>query len=762
MTERCARDLELDKVLSMVKAFSLSDNGRAAICGGLFTSDIETISRRAERIESIIERLVRDEVHLSSFVSIQPLFDDYEAGVPDFDGQDIYSLSDYVLSLKDLARFEADESLCDKSLSDLGAEIGTALNPDGSVKETHPLLRPLFRALDNERSNRHSYTASLMGEKSSLFQSHEAVFRNHRVVLPVKREKRSELAGYVQGSSASGGTLFIEPFELVELNNRVSLAEDEIVKMKRKILSDFSVRIRRIIPQLRQSADYVTDFDIHYSFACFIRKTKSSRTVFSSSIDIKDARHPLLGESAVPVSLHVDENVRVVVLSGANAGGKTVTMKTVALFVILSQICGFAPFSEGSSLILFNNVFTDIGDGQSITENYSTFSSHMANIASICRQSDERSLVLLDEIGSGTDPSEGAALTDSLLDYFKKKGSLLFITSHYAQVKMHAYSDSGMMNASMEFDESTDMPTFRVIQGLPGESHAISTARKMGLPAEVIKNARSNIDSSSSVSQLIASLNGKSRSLDRKITELALEKKHYEKLSSSLEDERDRLEKEILRYRKTEGTELDRWLKDARKRLEKLVMDVSTGRLTKEKTRAVKEFIKEAETKKKENDRSVSDIEEKRRSAVRCDYRPGDEVLCGTFSRRGVILSDLGKGRYQVSIDAMRITLNAEDLMPAPSEKKAAVSSFQSAAKRPELSLDLRGKTLEEAVKAVDDEIEACLLHSLSSFSIIHGYGNGVLSQGLHAHLKTVSAVKDYYFANPDDGGMGKTYVLLG
>ena len=737
--ERTIADLEFEQVLSLVRRHSLSDGGKEKISPSAFTSDESLIASRAARIEEILERIIGGKVSLSPFVSLSSLFDTYERKIPDFDGRDIYLVSSFISAANLLAAFEENDSLVSDELRSLGMEISSSLSPDGSVLETHPLLRPLYRALESERLRRQSYAQSYMAAK----------------------ERKSEVAGYVQGSSATGSTLFVEPFELVELNNKVVLAEDEIVRMKHKILSDLSRKVRNVITSLRELDSYAADFDFHYSFALFVKETRSSRVTFSSLMNLKNARHPLLFDKAVPISLSLEEGIRIVVLSGPNAGGKTVTMKTAALFSLLAQTCGFAPFDEGSTLPLFTSVYTDIGDGQSILENFSTFSSHMANVASICRQADADSLVLLDEIGSGTDPSEGAALTDSILDYFKTKGSMLFITSHYSQVKMHAYSDKAMLNASMDFDESSSRPTFRVIAGLPGDSHAIATAKKMGLPPVIIKQAKESLSSSSSVASLISALNGKSRALDRKVSELSLEKRKLEAQIKKSEEKERELDEMRLRLQREGADELRVWMKDKRRELEHLVKDVSTGALTKEKTKAVRSFISSLEEKSRALDAEVDRQLEKANVDADRDFKPGDEVLCGSFSRRGIILRALGKGRYQVSIDSMKITLPSSDLRPAPEEKKATVSPFKSTTKMPSLTLDLRGKTLAEALDAIAEEIEACLVHSASSFSIIHGYGNGILSQGIHAYLKKQKDVKDYYFANPEDGGMGKTYVML-
>ena len=714
ISKRTVNDLEVEKVLSLVRSFCLSDEGRNYISSQLFTSDEAVISARAERIELITGRIMANEHSLSSFVSLSSLFDSYDAHAAQFAGSEIHNVSQFISALSDLAAFEEDPSLCEKELKDLGREISSSLEADGTVRETHPLLLPLVRALDSERAKRARFARMAISQQPALFQSQDAVFRNERVVLPVRREMRAQVRGYIHSSSATGSTLYVEPFELVDLNNQVSLAEDEIIRMKHKILSDLSARVRSFIPLLRERTEYVRIFDFHYTFAMYVIRTKCSRAAFSDEIRLVNARHPLLFDAAVPISLSVRPECRVVVLSGPNAG-----------------------------------------------ENFSTFSAHMSNIASICSQADSRSLVLLDEIGSGTDPQEGECLTDSLLDYFKSKGVMLFITSHYSRIKLHAYTDREMMNASMDFDLSRNVPTFRIIEGLPGDSHAFEIARRMGLPRSVVDSARARMSSDSSIASIVKGLNSRASQLDRKISEAANEKNRYQKLVKELGEKEAELDRIRASYNQDTADEMRIWLKEARKRLENLVRDVQTGRLTSGKTHDVKAFISDAEKKTSEAEKRAGAERQKTLGQLQ-QFRPGDEVLCGQMKRRGVITKDLGKGMYQVTIDSMKISLSADTLSPAPAEKKASVSPYKVTVAPPKAGLDLRGCTLAQALSAIDDEIESCLVHSVSSFSIIHGFGNGVLSRGIHDYLKKHKAVADYYFADPPDGGMGKTYVILG
>ncbi|MCR5731490.1 MAG: Smr/MutS family protein [Sphaerochaetaceae bacterium] len=761
MRKRTLEDLEFNEIIEMIRSKSLSEEGKALINENAITSDRSLINERARRIEEIETLSELSEEPLRSFVSLKNLLEYADHTHAAFDGVDIFLAGDFLVSMRALAHFLRDESLLDSELEELQKDIDIAISQDGAVKESHPLLVPLYKRVEEARNVRAQYSQSFLSEHSTIVQNQNALYRNERIVLPIKRESKGLVPGYIQGSSQSGGTLFVETFELVEMNNNVVLAEEEIMHMKHKILNDLSVRIREKLWYFRKNIKFVADFDFHYSLYRFIKKTKSRRVNIDNRIKLVNARHPLLFEKAVPISLELDNNCRGVVLSGANAGGKTVTMKTVALFSLLNQLSGYAPVDEGSTLPLFDNVYTDIGDGQSILENFSTFSGHMANVSRILSECTEKSLVLLDEIGSGTDPSEGAALTIGILEYLKKKRTTVFVTSHYSQVKMYAYNDEEMLNAGMEFDVESSRPTYRIIPGLPADSHALAIAKRMGLPKEVLSIARENLGEGATVSQLINELTSRNRALDRKIGEVELEKRRY--LKSQSDNEKTKSELEKLRHEIKSGSadELRAFMKETRRELEKLVMDVTTGKINREKTMKVKSFIKTIEAKSKSADEEVEKEDEKLSKRVEYDFSEGMEVYCGAFKRRGILLKNLGKGKWQVSLDSLRMTLSEKDLEPAKSDSKPFVAAYKTQAPKPKLVLDLRGYTLKEALEAVQNQIEGCLVHSLFSFSIIHGIGNGVLNHGIHDYLKKDPNVEEYYFATPQDGGTGKTYVKL-
>lgn len=758
MNDNTIRDLEIDEILSLIAHCSVSDSGRKRINPSAFTDDEAVISSRADRIGEIINTVAEKGYFSSYFVSLESLFS--FTGSACYQGKDIYACGSFLQALKHLESY-LDKVMMDTELGKLAKDILEAVDEAGLVKETHPLLYPLYRKAEEVRQKRQIYSQSFLSEHQDAAQNLNAVYRNERVVLPIRREKRGEVSGYIQGASQSGGTLYIEPFELVDLNNQVTLAEDEINRMKHQILLELSERIRSRIPTLKKADERVADFDFHYAAALFIIKSSSKRISSGPSISLINARHPLLGKRAVPITLSLAEGIRAVVLSGANAGGKTVSMKTAAVAVFLRQLTGYAPCDEASVLPTFSAIYTDIGDGQSISDSFSTFSHHMANVAAITSASDERSLILLDELGSGTDPEEGAALTIALLDYLSARGSTVFTTSHYGVVKMHAWSSEVMMNASMEFDERSEKPTYRIISGLPGESHAIETAKRMGLPKVVISAARDNIGKGANVTKLMNELAGRNRALDRKITQLELEKRALAAREKEAERKAEEYDELTRRLQKEGAGDISAFLSESRKELEKLVHDVSTGKLTKEKTKNVKAFLQKVSEKSDEADREKQRLEQEEIERIDISYSVGDDVFCGSYDRRGVILRDEGKGRYLVSVGAMKMTLTKKDLKPAPREEFKASSTYRISAVRPHAVLDVRGKTLKETLEILDTQIEGCLVHSLSSFAIIHGYGDGILSRGIHDYLKKQKDVKDYRFAAPEDGGMGKTYVFF-
>ena len=414
MENRTVLDLEFDKVLNGIKKSALSEEGRDAITPSLFTDDSDILEKRYIRIDTLINRL-QGETALEHFPSISHLFSYVKKTNRDISGSDIYKCGEFLHAWHALLSFDGREDEILKEDVELSKDILSSLSPEGDVNEDHPRLRPLLKKREEAKNERFQYSSKFIQNNRSIVQNDNPLYRNERVVIPIKSSEKRNDEYYISGQSGSGGTTFVEPFELVDLNNRVVLAEEEIRAEKLKILHELSEKVRSILPFLKKALSEVIDFDFHYVFALWALKNKARHPQRGERINLLSARHPLLGTKAVPVTITLEEGTKVLVLSGANAGGKTVTMKTLALAVILNQICSFVLADELSTLPLFDNIWTDIGDGQSIEKEASTFSSHMSNIAYMTRKCSPCSLIILDELGSGTDPEEGSVLSVAIL-----------------------------------------------------------------------------------------------------------------------------------------------------------------------------------------------------------------------------------------------------------------------------------------------------------------------------------------------------------
>lgn len=763
MRERTIKDTELDLVLSSIASYALSEEGKKEINSSKVTTDLEELERRYLKIDSLINRLEGAEP-LDTFPSLSNLFKFVSSSHSDIPSVDIYKCGEFLHSYFVLLHFLEKDSDIDSRDRELERNILSSLNSEGEVRPEHPRLKPLIKKRDEIKNDRYRFSLSFISSNRTIVQNDNPIYRNERVVIPIHSTEKKSGEYYISGQSGSGNTTFVEPFELVDLNNKVVLAEERIRIEKIKIVHELSDAVRRIIKSLKEKEKEVIDFDFHYVFALWCRRVKACHVTISSSLNLIEARHPLLLNKAVPITVVLDENTRTLVLSGANAGGKTVTMKTVALLSLLNQICTFIPASSLSTLPIFSSVLTDIGDMQSIKDEQSTFSSHMKNIAYIVRNADENSLVILDELGSGTDPEEGSVLSLSILKYLSKKAKLTICTSHYNQVKNFAYTENNMVNASMEFDTKTSLPTFKVLSGIPGDSHALSTAKRSGILKEIIDDAYSMLgEGKESSAQIITSLLSKSRTLDRKMSEIDREKRLLQQKIKELEEKEKELKSELLLVKRDGYKDLNDYLSSSRKELENLVRMVKTGEINKEKTKKVKSFISKIEDEKKKIEEEI-EREEESEEDINNDkpFSIGDDVLCGKGKTRGKIVGKKGK-LFTVSFEnGLKMNISGESMVHAKREStKATITPFFSSERKAKYELDVRGLTLIEVERVLDDQIESMILSSLSSFTIIHGYGDGILQRGVHEYLKRNKLVSDYRFALPEDGGMGKTYVFM-
>jgi DNA mismatch repair protein MutS2 len=609
------------------------------------------------------------------------------------------------------------------------------------------------------------------------------------MVLAVKANFRGRIRGIVHEVSSTGQTVFVEPEEVVEKNNELLLENRRLESEIRRILREMTGRLSAFREDLKRFHQGILQLETIRARARYGFETRGRFAGEDpmGALILKQARHPLLGPGAVPLDFAMAPGKRTVIITGPNTGGKTVALKTAGLLALMNQSGLPLPVGDGTCLPVFDGIYADIGDEQSLSQSLSTFSAHMTNMADIISKAGEASLVLLDELGSGTDPEEGSAIAMAILDHFIETRTCLIVTTHQGILKNYGYTREGVENASMEFDGRTLSPTFRIVMGIPGESRALEIASRNGLAADIVDRARTYLaEEQADISALIAGLREKHREFDAAV----LAGKNEEK---RLREERRKADLKELRLRqkelqlKMEGAgSLRRLLEESRKTLENLVREVKEGELTREKTLKVKEFLAGLEVSVQEEhgglEREERLLAEERRSlesggAAAADRESGGpvaagtDVLAGESRRRGRVLrldrkaAGTKPAHWIVEIGSLKVSFPETELValaPSQEERKPLIARADLASPadaRPEISL--RGMRLEEALDTLRRQIDAAVLSGLHGFAVIHGKGDGVLQKGVHDYLKNDGAVADYYFSRPEMGGFGRTEVVL-
>lgn len=712
---------------------------------------------------------------------------------------------------------------------EVSSEIFKIITPEGEMRDLPEIraIREKIASLNQKlKAILHSFTGNQ--KYADILESTVPVLRGGRQVLAVKSARRNGVPGIIHEVSASGQTVYIEPDECVRVSNELVEAEFELDVEIRKILNSLTERLSVYASPLKDALKIMETLDMTEAAALWGKAHHCIWALPSNENEpllILKARHPLLKEKAVPIDVRFMEGKRVLIITGPNTGGKTVTLKTISLFVLLNQAGFPVPAAEGTRLPYFSGVFADIGDSQSMDESLSTFSGHMKNIAKAIRYSDEKSLVLLDELGSGTDPLEGSAISMAVLDKLIEKKAFVLITTHQGVIKNYGYTKEECINASVEFDADSLSPTYRILMGVPGESHALDIAKKSGLPQEIVKKASEYIVSEKAdVSALIKGLSQKHTELDSLILN-AHEREEALFLESvkNREKELSLLEKEHELKKSLRDAQED-FISESRKKLENLVRVLREGEITREKTLSVKKFISDLEKEQEERNENLEkeeveltlarvEIQKLEKSRVShkkakkktgnkealknaeslsvyareispgaagsgaggvsvnqeepLTFRPGQDVLAGKAKVPGVIAERKGKDKWLVQMGAISMVMKQSELTLIRHELKATVSYDVSlsgegeGAPKPVFELRLLGFREEEAINRLEHQIDLCVIHNFKNFSIIHGKGTGVLQQSVRDYLSHCTHVKDFRFAPPEDGGFGKTYVEL-
>jgi DNA mismatch repair protein MutS2 len=626
-----------------------------------------------------------------------------------------------------------------------------------------------------------------------FLQDDVVTFREGRLVLPVKIENRERVKGLVHGHSASGATLFIEPFEAVEINNDIHRLRGEEALEIERILRALTAAIRAELPGIQQNLAALVHLDFVQAKGRFAKMLKCSQPALSDTppapagagrragdplrgndqnlIDIAQGRHPLLllrkGEDAVvPLDLKMGGEVKTLVITGPNAGGKTVALKTVGLFAVMTQ-CGIPiPAHPDSRMPIFNEIFADIGDFQSLEQDLSTFSSHLQKLQTILERADQRSLVLVDEIGVGTDPQEGSALAVAVLEELTRRGGITIVTTHHGALKEFAFSTPGVENGSMEFDQQTLRPVYRLRMGVPGSSYALEIAKRLGVAQTVLNRARESMGAEKgNVERLIMDLEQKAQEAQKLADTLRLEKNRLEGLTKLYKERYDTIHKQEKQLKEKALAEAQEILRRANAAVEKAIKDIRENQAAHEAIRRAKEMLAEENARVKNSLDKLTEEQPEPDQAT--EIKIGDEVLWKKQKTVGVVVSESDEnGRVLIQVNQLKFWVPLAELAPAPkssAEKKTASAvSVQAEAKSDVLpEINLLGNKLDEAIAKVDKFLDDALLAGWSQVRIIHGKGTGALRKGIAEFLDQHPRVKSKKMAAWNEGDLGVTVVEL-
>lgn len=588
--------------------------------------------------------------------------------------------------------------------------------------------------------------------------------RNERHVIPVKAEYRQDFPGILHDQSASGQTLYIEPSSVVELNNQLSrLRNDEKAEMER-ILSQLTEEVATEADQCIVSESIMGHLDFVIAKARYGAKLKATKPTFSKTqkIYLPKAFHPLLDlNTVVANTIAFDEDIQTVIITGPNTGGKTVTLKTLGLIIVMAQSGLLVPTLDGSQLSVFEHVFCDIGDEQSIEQSLSTFSSHMKTIISILNEANGNSLILFDELGAGTDPSEGAALAMSILDHVHHIGAHVMATTHYPELKAYSYNREGVMNASVEFDVNTLSPTYKLLMGVPGRSNAFDISKRLGLSLKIINHAKSMVgQDEQEINEMIASLETNAKRVDDQRIELERLVREAETLHQQLSQKYEQYQNYESRLMEEAKEKANQRVYSATKEADEILKDLREMR--DKKGAEVKEHELIDKKKQLDNQYESKSIKQEVKKQRHDTIQQGDEVKVLSYGQKGEVLELLSDDEAIVQMGIIKMKLPIKDLEKKEKTKeKPAKMVTRSNRSNVKMELDLRGYRYEEALSALDQYLDQAVLSNYEDVYIIHGKGTGALQKGVQQHLKQHRSVSSFRTGMPSEGGFGVTVATL-
>ncbi|HPJ75256.1 MAG TPA: endonuclease MutS2 [Clostridia bacterium] len=788
MNEKYLNKIEYDKIINLLTKHVDSEPGKKTANEIHPMTDLDTIRSSLEEISSSIY-----------FVKAK--------GKPNFEGlREIDSIikrlnvkgtlnNKELLIIKDnsyLARkaYEASESIsiyCKNEVDDIKTKMSSLVPlydleseirrciiseddiADDASSELMRIRRAIFKNQDAIKEKLISFTKSERYKK--YLQESIITIRQDRYVLPVKNEYKNEVKGVVHDTSQTGSTLFIEPIEIVNLNNKIRELLTEEKKEIEKILKLLSEQCAIYSEQISENFNTCCYLDVAFGKASFALTYKGTVPEINNNriIRLFNARHPLISpETVVPIDFKIGEDYTILVITGPNTGGKTVSLKTVGLLTAMTQSGLAIPVNEGSAVAVFSDIFVDIGDEQSIEQNLSTFSSHMTNIINILKQANSESLVLLDELGAGTDPVEGSALALAIIDTLKQKSITSVATTHYTELKTYASVTENVENASCEFDVKTLKPTYRLLIGIPGKSNALYISRRLGLSEDIISKANSSIDNKNSdYEDIILALEKNRQKMEKERLKASEYKNQIEQIKKQLEKEQQNIEKEKAKILEKAENDAKKLIDRAIEKAELLIKEIDNLKRNNITVNAKAEAEFRSVIRQTKELFDSTDNEDKVYNNTQADteIKIGDTVMLIELRQKASVLTNPDKnGDITIQAGIIKMSVNINDVSLVDEQKqinerlKSKIIKSSSPAK---MEIDIRGNTMFESESKLDQFIEQGFYAGLHELSIIHGKGTGALRKGVHDYLKRNSYVKSFRIGAYGEGEAGVTVVFL-
>ena len=806
MNEKSLKILEFHKIISQLTEYAASQPGKA-MCQNLApSSDYEEIlTWQAQTTDAVSRVRMKGTISFSGVKDIGDSLKRLEIGssLNIIELLSISSLLTVAARARSYGRHEPQEDdgaseefdslepmfRALEPLTPLNNEIKRCiLSEDEVADDASPGLAHVRRSMKITSDRIHTQLNSMLNSNRSYLQDAVITMRNGRYCLPVKAEYKNQVPGMVHDQSSTGSTLFIEPMAIVRLNNEMRELEIKEQKEIEAVLANLSIQAASYTEELKLDMELLSQLDFIFAKAALSRHYKCSAPVFNNRgyIHIKDGRHPLLDPAkVVPINLWLGKDFDLLIVTGPNTGGKTVSLKTVGLFTLMGQAGLHIPAWEGSELAVFDEVFADIGDEQSIEQSLSTFSGHMTNIVQILSQADARSLCLFDELGAGTDPTEGAALAIAILSFLHNMKCRTMATTHYSELKVFALSTPGVENASCEFNVETLKPTYRLLIGVPGKSNAFAISKKLGLPDYIIEEAKNHLEAKDeSFEDLLTSLEESRLTIEKEQEELKSYKEEISQLKSRLSQKEERLEERRDKILKKANEDAQRILREAKetadstiRQINKLSADSGLNKELEAQRAKLRDKLKQTDEKLAIKTKGPSKTISPKKLKI------GDGVKVLSMNLKGTVSTlPNAKGDLYVQMGILRSLVNIRDLElldeqdvsgPSIPEKNSryrvargsgrpsggGIQVSKSASISPEVNLI--GMTVDEAMPVLEKYLDDAYLAHLETVRVVHGRGTGALKNAVHQRLKKLKYVKDFRLGVFGEGDSGVTIVTF-